>query len=378
LRSYEVFWVRHGILRSTDLRDSMDEQCIADILACIVGGQIITRSKDALDAIYHEGEDENKRILDGLNAYGATRITEEFKYCIDEIDKICNVDGFEKLKNILYKDKNSNAFPSVFAVLFISLHESFVKDNKMISDYIEARKAISGMLARIDERRRAGAPDARRRDINAVRGLLSSCLIDSDDSREIYGSNSTVDIENSIRRSEAELANYELKQGLLSLSGKERNIDLNIINKVCKTICAIANNGPKRGGKIFIGVADKQSDVDKIIELDNKITPKKIGQRSVVGVRREAIFLSITIQEYVSKWKDGISNSELSLKLKNDVLSTLDYHDFYGLGIIIITIPPQSEISYFGDDTYYRNVDSTQKAEGARLIGMIASRFLFA
>jgi hypothetical protein len=30
----------------------MDEQCIADILACIVGGQIITRSKDALDAIY--------------------------------------------------------------------------------------------------------------------------------------------------------------------------------------------------------------------------------------------------------------------------------------------------------------------------------------
>lgn len=39
----EVFWVSEGILRSTDLRDSMDEQCIADICACIVGESL---SKD--------------------------------------------------------------------------------------------------------------------------------------------------------------------------------------------------------------------------------------------------------------------------------------------------------------------------------------------
>ena len=33
----EVFWVQQGILRSTDLRDSMDEQCIADIAARLSG-----------------------------------------------------------------------------------------------------------------------------------------------------------------------------------------------------------------------------------------------------------------------------------------------------------------------------------------------------
>ncbi|EKF6713372.1 DUF262 domain-containing protein [Vibrio cholerae] len=66
----EVFWVKQGILRSVDLRDSMDEQCIADIAACIVGKKIIKRSKDALDNIYSKGNEELRRIEDGLEVYG--------------------------------------------------------------------------------------------------------------------------------------------------------------------------------------------------------------------------------------------------------------------------------------------------------------------
>lgn len=61
VRAEEVFWVEEGILRSTDLRDSMDEQCIADIAACVVGGQLIERSKAALDEIYDSGTSESAR-----------------------------------------------------------------------------------------------------------------------------------------------------------------------------------------------------------------------------------------------------------------------------------------------------------------------------
>lgn len=80
----EVFWVTQGILRSTDLRDSMDEQCIADISACLIGGQLIERSKDALDAIYMLGTAESDRIADSLEVYGAQNFAEEFKFCVDE------------------------------------------------------------------------------------------------------------------------------------------------------------------------------------------------------------------------------------------------------------------------------------------------------
>jgi hypothetical protein len=68
----EVFWVNQGILRSTDLRDSMDEQCIADIAACVVGGEPIERSKDALDEIYVPGSTEADRVLSALEVYGAS------------------------------------------------------------------------------------------------------------------------------------------------------------------------------------------------------------------------------------------------------------------------------------------------------------------
>jgi len=45
----EVFWVRQGILRSTDLRVSLDEQVIADVAACILSEKPVERSKDTLD-----------------------------------------------------------------------------------------------------------------------------------------------------------------------------------------------------------------------------------------------------------------------------------------------------------------------------------------
>ncbi|HAX1926692.1 TPA: hypothetical protein JXS49_005489, partial [Escherichia coli] len=81
IQSEEVFWVKHGILRSTDLRDSMDEQCIADIAACIVGGKLIDRSKDALDQIYNNEDEEYSRISSAINVYGEGKFAEEFKFC---------------------------------------------------------------------------------------------------------------------------------------------------------------------------------------------------------------------------------------------------------------------------------------------------------
>lgn len=369
----EVFWVQQGILRSTDLRDSMDEQCIADIVASIVGGELIARSKEALDKIYFQQSDENRRILDALDVYGVTNVAEEFKYCIDEIEKICNAGESEKLRNIIFNTKTTNAFPSVFAALFIALHEIFVKHKKIISDHSEAKRAINNLTARIELGRRAGSIEERRKNIDTIKGLISSCLVEAESNNHIYASHSTIDIQNEIRKSKIELANYELKQGMLSLSDN-RGIDPNIIEKIVNTICAMANNGSQNIGKIIIGVADKEADKDRIISLDN-IQPQKVGQRYVVGVDREARILGISIEEYFSKWKDGIRNSQLSVGLRDQVLSNIDYNDFYGLGVIVITIPCQSEVSYVGDNIYFRSSDDTKKAEGAKQIAEIVKRF---
>ncbi|NZD54697.1 hypothetical protein [Rhizobium leguminosarum] len=123
----EVFWVKQGILRSTDLRDSLDEQCIADITASVVLGSVIDRSKEALDLIYSDDTAESKSVLAALGVYGVDRLKDEFKFCIQELEQACEASG-KKLRDIIFSKKTTNAFPSVFTVIFISFHEIIVRE----------------------------------------------------------------------------------------------------------------------------------------------------------------------------------------------------------------------------------------------------------
>jgi hypothetical protein len=123
----DVFWVRQGILRSTDLRDAMDEQCVADITASVVGGQIIPRSKEALDLIYSDGSSESERVDTALATYGAEKFSSELKYLIDEIEEVCErSDPPTKLRTLLFSRPTTNAFPALFAVIVIALHELLI------------------------------------------------------------------------------------------------------------------------------------------------------------------------------------------------------------------------------------------------------------
>ena len=375
VKADEVFWVNQGVLRSTDLRDSMDEQCIADIAACIVGGAMIERAKDALDEIYLEGSKEAERVLTALEVYGSEKLSDEFNFCVQEILKVSAVNGGEKLRDIVYGKKSTNAFSSVFAVIMISFHELFVRDSKKISDYAGVRKALDMLSGRINTDRSSTSVEERRKNVDAIKGLIAPFFVTSTNiAEEIYANHTVVDIDAVIRRSEIELANYELKQGLLVLSPSGGE-DPGMISKVVKTISAIANNGPKSMGKILLGVTDKEADAERVKAIDG-IEPVKIGSRFVVGVNREAKRLGISTEEYFSKWKDGIRGSDLSNGLKDVVLSSVDYNSYYGLGLIVITVPPQSELSYVGEDLYWREGDSTLKAEGARKAADLAKRFM--
>ncbi|NEQ63506.1 MAG: hypothetical protein F6K53_41845, partial [Moorea sp. SIO4A1] len=305
--------------------------------------------------------------------YGIKRFTDEFKYCVDQIIRICNEQKSEKLRDIVFENNKTNSCQSVFAILMIALHELIVKESKEITDYSGIRKAISNLATRIGTTRRARKAEERRKNVNQVKGLIGGFFIEKENKTQIYDNPSIIEIESMLTRSEIELPNYELKQGLLSLS-HQRTVDNKLIDKVIKTICAIANNGPDKTGKVIIGVTDKKADADRIKELDN-IDCIEIGKRFVAGVNREAKVLGISEEDYFSKWKNAIKNSDLSPSLRDSVLSNLDFNSFYGLGVILIKILPQKELSYVGEEVYWRNGDGTELANNAKQIAMLAKRF---
>jgi predicted HTH transcriptional regulator len=155
---------------------------------------------------------------------------------------------------------------------------------------------------------------------------------------------------------------------------KPRQIDPNMIDKVLKTICAMANNGRDRTGSIIIGVTDKDSDAARVKTLD-RIEPRRVGRRYVVGVRREADALGERTEAYFSRWKTAIRQSALSEPLRGDVLSSIDYNDYYGLGVIVISIPVRTELSFYGDKVYWRDGDETVEAVDPRKVASLARRF---
>jgi hypothetical protein len=368
----DTFWVEQGILRSTDLRDSMDEQCLADIAASIISGSIVDRSKEALDNIYEAGNPENIRIANALDAYGADRFADELKYCVDELLKVCEMAPSKKLRNIIFAKSSTNPFPAVFTILMIALHESLIGGQRKISNYEGVKNAISGLYDRIDTSRRSASPEERRKNVDTVKGLIASHLIPTAP-RNIYGAFSTMDIDSTISRSEIELPHYELKQGILRLDNS-RGIDQNIFDRIIRTICAIANNGKEHSGAIIIGVTDKNSDAARVKELDH-VEPRKVGKRFVVGVKREATILGEKTEAYFARWKHAIRNSGLSPHLRDDVLSNIDYNEYYGLGVIVISIPAQTDLSYVGEEVYWREGDETVKAEAPPTIAKLAKRF---
>lgn len=373
IQADEVFWVNQGILRSTGLRDSLDEQCIADIAACIAGGQLIGRSKDALDSLYEPNSIESERIEVALKVYGAESLADEFKLCIDEILKICHIGKPEKLRDFVFKTKNTNAFPAIFSTIMLAIHELIFGEKKRISDYSGIKKAISKVGSKLDSGQKGTSSEDRRKNIDHVKGIIGRYFIDAKPRKTVSGGHATTDINATIRRSELEVADYELKQGILTL-GPKRVIDPGIFDKIIHTICAIANNGPDRSGKLLIGVSNKTADTKKIEKID-KIRSIKIGARDIVGVTREAKALGISPEDYFAKIKNEIKNSLLSDKLKTSVLSHMDYNSYSGLGVIVITIPPQKELSFVGDELYWRNSDSTEHVKGSKMVATIAQRF---
>ena len=374
IQAEDVFWVKHGVLRSTDLRDSLDEQCIADIAACIITGTLINRSKDALDKVYNDESAEYSRINAALQAYGEERFSQEFKYCIDEVILMCEKGDFIKLRDLIFSKKNTNPFPSIFSLIIIAFHEHIFKDNLKISNYSSLRKSLHNAADKISSDRSAGLPDERRKNINLIKGLVRDSFVKNDKAVPIYKAHSTLDLEGLIRRSEAELAFYELKQGILKLDGK-RTKDTSIFSDVIKTICGMANNGKSNGiaGKIVIGIADKKADAERVEKLDG-IEKHVIGSRYIVGVARELSLLKFTPEQYVRMWADEIRKSKLSEPLKSQVLSSLDYNEFYGKGLFIITIPEQDDVSDIDEVFYWRDADNTKEAKG-RIISILTKRF---
>ncbi|MBP6471234.1 MAG: DUF262 domain-containing protein [Chloroflexi bacterium] len=369
LKAEDIFWCKQGILWTRQLRDSEDEEMIADICASIVLGKPIARSKDLLNKIYDDQEMDYQNVRREFYKYGPDRLREEIKATMSVLREV--IDGYNSQSNTLRSVVNPgsrNPIKGAFYALLMAFHKLVIVEEKTPDDYHAIMNAIKGLQKQMIASAKYATTNDRIKNVDKTVGLIQRYFVKKDPPMLRHGAGLALDLENSLRRSRIETTRYECKQGIVDLSS-DRKLDKKILVKIVETICGIANVGPDADGFIFIGVADKKEDADKITALDG-VVPVTVGSRYVVGLDREIQLLGLKQEQYLEKIMGHIRSSDLSEPLKSQILSQVDYVIYKGLTVIRLRIPAQREISFLAERAYIRENSSTIEATGKKLIAV--------
>jgi len=354
LKAEDIFWCYQGILRTGDIRESDDEQAIADICASILWGSPVEASGDFLNHLYSRECDEYTEVNKQLNAYGRDRLEHEVKTVFSTIRSL--IENYDSarfcFRRTVYPKPTSNAQKSPFYAVFMVFYELIFKEGLAPVPDNKIMAALDDLANRIEIGQKHIRSEDRQNNIKVTKGLIRDQFVAADVSALSHGPGMIFDFENSIRRSRTETTRYEFKQGLLRLDNA-RQIDPTIITTILETICAIANVGPDADGFLYIGIADKPADAKRVRELDG-IEPIKFDHVEIVGIEREAKQFGSSIDKYMRLIEDGISHSQLTDPLKTNVLTSLDTIAYKGLQVVRIRIPRQTQLTFLGDDCFLR------------------------
>lgn len=373
IQAEDTLWCKQGILSIADLRDSKDEDMIADIAASILLNQPLKRSRERLDSLYDEESKEFQLIENSLATYGFKKLEEDivktFSFLGETIETYSS--DSKCLQNIVNPGIN-NPIPQAFYTIFMAFFELIIDSELRPANPQKIMQALKKLQQKLQLSKRYAAITDRIKNINQTKGLIQDYFAKKDKSTLGQGAELIQTFKNSLLRSRIETAKYECKQGFLDLSPTSRKLNDGLPQRLVETICGIANSDPDTDGYIFIGVADKKEDAEKIKKLD-EINPIEINDRYVVGIDREAKFLGKTLEDHVGILINAIKKSALTDPLKTQVLTKIDTICYKGCSVIRINIPSQKEVSFVGEKAFIREDTSTVEAKGQKLMAVFQS-----
>ena len=265
----------------------------------------------------------------------------------------------------MYPKATSNAQKSPFYAVFMAFFELMHREGMTPAVDTDIMEDLDNLTNKIEIGQKHIKSEDRRSNIKITKGLIREHFVKADVAALAHGPGLLLDFENSIRRSRTETTRYEFKQGLLRLDD-QKTPDAQILQTITETICGIANAGPEADGFLYVGIADKAADAERVKQLYG-VDAVKFDHVAIVGVDREAKQLSIELDKYMRQIEDGIRQSGLTDPLKTQVLTALDVLTYKNMAVVRIRIPKQKQVSFVGDDCFIRVGSSTQKATAPQI-----------
>jgi hypothetical protein len=278
-----LFWIQNGIIRREQVRESKDEEIIAEILSVVLFEEMPRSSSKMLDEFYGlVGDGKRASELDErIKIRNFDNVRQNFFQVFDEISAILRISG-KSFNELISQNRNFEKVPRYFQIIFLALYNLIVRNNlKSISQY-EIIKVLDGITDSVTLSQGGGNWSAveRENSINAIYGMLRKCFAENTEDPAII--KWSTELETILKQSEIEQTSFDFKIGFYNLSSKEFNQQ--VLDKSIKTLTAMANRGPDTVGYVIVGVADNVDDAGKLESINSKYAAIKKEGYYITGV----------------------------------------------------------------------------------------------
>lgn len=344
----EVFWIKQGVLTKEQVRESRDEELVADILAYMLLDEKPSSRSEFLDDFfgYSDGEAQQQRhsqIELATQKYTLEVIAADFQRVLDQIKVTLNRTG-KTLGQLLFVEQPTRA-PRYFQVVFLALHKLIVLENQEVvdQDRLARLMAGSGGSIHVPEGGRWGA-EARANAINGAAGVYGPAFgpAKSYDPAQVRW---ITQMENILTQSYTEQGSYDFKQGFLRLDGRHA-FDEDSFEKILRTLAGIANIRKGVRGYVLVGVADTEADARRVAELYG-VDPRPFERFFITGVEHEAKALNKTLDSLFAELTTRVKSSALSEPLRDYVARHVKAVRYYEKTVFVFEAQAQDEPSNF-------------------------------
>ena len=358
----DVFWVKNLIISREQVRESKDEEIVADIVATILSDEIPASSSTILDE-YYSLKEQTKRAseLDNkIRLVTAEKTHDNFFKIYDLIKSLLN-QAEKSFNALISNDRNFSKVPRYFQIIFLAIYKILIEQNKKLTSAAELIESLNGITDHIRLSQGGGNWSAKERDTNisAVVGIIQNHFVDNlDDPATVLWS---TQLETILQQSKTEQTCFDFKISFYNIVKQEFNED--VLKKIVLTLSAMANAGKDSIGYVVVGVADKKTDADKLLSIDEKYRAVEYHNFYITGINFDIDLYGKGADKFYQFIVNKIKGISIEASYKNYILNNIKFLDYGGKMVLILKIQGLETPAMYDNEYYQRlgaNVEKIQ------------------
>lgn len=366
----DIFWIRNNIINREDLRQSKDEEIIADITAWVTLERGTRSSPDILDQLYGlnigTGPSTETSLASQVDLQiqkiNEEQVTINIQYVFDKIIAILSASG-KSFGSLLFAKVPERA-PRYFQIFYLAIYDLLIDEDMEVSDMKTLISLLDGAGDKLINLSQGGGTWSAKEKQNAVdsfTGVLRKCF--SKDNSNDPGKNHWITrLENILMQSSTEQTLYDFKVGLHSLDKNNGNFDQKLFSKIVKTLTAMANTLPNSVGYCVLGVADKDASAAQF-EKFYLSKPIKYSNFYICGVDDEAIKHNKDVDGYFTKLTQLVKNEPISDRDKDYISRNISSVKYFDKTVVILKIESDSKPSIYGNQYFVRHGSNLEEVK---------------